>query len=58
MKIKELTIKDFENWKKVNCATTRCEECQFNFVNCTTDMTSWIHFKNKFNDKFLNQEVE
>jgi hypothetical protein len=21
-------------------------------------MTSWIHFKNKFNDKFLNQEVE
>jgi hypothetical protein len=58
MKIKELTIEQFNKWKSNNCWCTACESCPFAPVNCHSDMLGWIHFKDIFSEDFLNQEVE
>lgn len=58
VKLKDMTMKQFNKWKSNNCWCTACEACPFGPLNCYSDMTSWIHFKEKFSEKFLDEEVE
>lgn len=62
-KLRDLTEEDWNNWKEKNCYYNgyyNCDECSFCHVNCSSSEkeNSWIHHKDLYSDKFLNQEIE
>lgn len=58
-KIKCLTKKEFSNWKDKHCKDLECKNCPFCATNCYAFLpTNWLDFKDRYSDKFLNQEVE
>ena len=58
VKLKDMTMKQFNKWKSNNCWCKACEACPFGRLNCYSDMNSWINFKERFSEKFLDEEVE
>lgn len=56
-KLRDLTREEYDKWLDKNCGN--CNKCIFNKVNCTTLYSGcWIHHKDIYSEKFLNQEVE
>ena len=58
-KLRDLTEKEFDNWVNKNCdnGILSCRDCVFRYVNCDKHF-KWIHHKDLYSDKFLNQEIE
>lgn len=54
-KLRDLTKQEWDKWQEKNCGD--CSKCIFEHVFC--DMESgWIHHKDLYSDKFLDQEFE
>lgn len=56
-KLRDLTPEEWDKWHK-NCGN--CSKCIFNKVACNSSYvkSSWVHNKDLYSDKFLNQEIE
>lgn len=58
IKLRDLTEEQYWQYNKKGCYTT-CDKCMFRLVNCTNhDENCWIHHKDLYSDKFLDQEIE
>ena len=59
-KLRDLTPEEWDKWREKTCRFTRCENCIFNIVVCLESESkySWIHNKDFYSDKFLDQEIE
>lgn len=58
VKLKDLTEKEFRNWKNEKCEAD-CEHCIFENVGCAEWKNNcWVKNKNLYSDKFLDQEIE
>ena len=57
-KLRDLTEEEYKKWLNKNCNNTPCDSCNFNNVACNMGIRSWIHHKDLYNDKFLDQEIE
>lgn len=59
-KLKDLTKKEYSNWREKNCdVTKKCNSCIFKMVGCgDLYKNCWIFNKDLFSDKFLNQEID
>ena len=56
-KLRDLTPEEYKKWKDKNC--NDCKKCIFNGVLCGVHYNlSWIHHKDLYSDKFLDQEIE
>lgn len=59
IKLRDITEEQFRSWKMQNCHIKKCEDCLFNDVNCFTYNNScWVKNKDRYNNKFLDQEIE
>ena len=59
IKLKDLTVYQYENWKDKNCLNMKCKDCNFHKVSCDERMDDcWIKNKDLYKDEFLNQEIE
>ena len=59
IKLKDLTLEQYENWKDKNCLNMKCKDCNFYKVSCDEQRDDcWIKNKDLYNEKFLNQEIE
>ena len=59
IKLRDMTYEQYEKWLKNNCATkTLCEDCPFFKVICIKSNRCWVHYKDLYSDKFLDQEIE
>ena len=58
-KLRDLTAKEWDKWKEI-CSYTSCSECIFRYVSCIRSDREecWIHHKDLYSDKFLDQEIE
>lgn len=56
-KLRDLTPEEWDKWHK-NCGN--CSKCIFNKVTCNSSYvnSSWVHHKDLYSDKFLDQEIE
>ena len=59
-KLRDLSPEEWDKWRDKNCRFTRCENCIFNSASCLESESkySWIHHKDLYSDKFLDQEIE
>lgn len=58
IKLRDLTEKEFRNWKIENCEAD-CKHCFFENVGCIEWKNNcWVKNKNLYSDKFLDQEIE
>lgn len=60
-KLRDLTPKEFDKWQSKNCGNDNCNnKCVFNKVICygSYSNNSWVHNKDLYSDKFLDQEIE
>ena len=59
-KLKDLTPEEFDKWQRKNCDYIDCRKCIFTNVICygSSEKESWIHHKDLYSDKFLDQEIE
>lgn len=59
-KLRDLTPKEWDKWRKKECYLISCENCIFNSSSCleSENKYSWIHHKDIYSDKFLDQEIE
>ena len=57
-KLRDLTEKELDKWVNKNCNNTPCDKCIFRNVYCMSDNGCWIHHKDLYSDKFLDQEIE
>lgn len=56
-KLKDLTLREFMDWKKENCK--KCKNCIFQYIECNGYSNNcWINNKETVNEDFLNQEIE
>ena len=58
-KLRDLTEKEFLNWRGNNCGN--CKNCIFKNVICTCAgkyERLWVECKELYSDAFLNQEIE
>ena len=57
-KLRDLTPEEYDKWLYKNCGD--CSECIFRKVMCADScyQDSWINNKDKYSEKFLNQEIE
>lgn len=60
IKLRDMTFEQYNNWKDKVCAQENlyCEDCVFSNVNCDCLRTGWVHHKDLYSDKFLDQEIE
>lgn len=56
-KLRDWTMEEYKKWKNKNSCYA-CEECIFHNVVCNTTDCSWVHHKDLYSDKFLDQEIE
>lgn len=57
-KLRDLTPEEYNKWIKKNC-NGECGECIFRTSACDEDKNyCWIHNKDLYSDKFLDQEIE
>ena len=59
-KLIDLTLEEYKKWFKINCETNHiCRKCIFGCVDCDDlSLRCWIHHKDLYSDKFLDQEIE
>ena len=59
-KLRDLTPEEWDKWREKKCQFTKCENCIFNIAICLESESkySWIHNKDIYSDKFLDQEIE
>lgn len=57
-KLRDITLEEYKKWLNKNCNNTPCDSCNFNNVACNMGIRSWIHHKDLYSDKFLDQEIE
>ena len=57
-KLRDLTEEEYKKWINKNCNNITCDSCNFNNVACNRGIRSWIHHKDLYSDKFLDQELE
>lgn len=57
-KLRDLTEEEWNKWKQKNC--NNCDKCIFRYASCynSYENCSWIHHKDLYSDKFLDQEIE
>ena len=55
-KLRDLTPEEWDKWREKNC--NNCDKCIFRYVMCGSYRESWIHNKDLYSDKFLDQEIE
>lgn len=55
VKLRELTLEQFEKWRNKNCYNCP-PDCPFKILECND--TFWLSCKDMFSDKFLDQEIE
>ena len=55
-KLRDLTPEEWDKWREKNC--NNCDKCIFIYVMCGSYRESWIHNKDLYSDKFLDQEIE
>ena len=53
IKLRDLTEEKLEIWMKTRCKKS-CLNCPMEFAQCNR----WIHHKDLYSDKFLDQEIE
>lgn len=62
VKLRDLTEEQYDEWSKVNCegaSEKNCKRCPFSKVACASYVEEcWLHNKDLYSDKFLDQEVE
>ena len=59
IKLRDLTKEQYEKWLKNNCSVEAfCEHCPFFKVSCIKGNRCWVHYKDLYSDKFLDQEIE
>lgn len=64
IKLRDLTLKQYEKWQHQNCHVVSCNKCPFNntpcslSTRCALNDRCWIYHKKLYSDKFLNQEIE
>lgn len=57
-KLRDLTMEEYKKWCNKNCYSYNCNKCIFRNVCCLYDFDCWIHHKDLYSDKFLDQEIE
>ena len=58
-KLRDLTEEEYNNWQDKHCHETSCNSCIFRSARCTSsNIHCWIHNKDLFSSKFLDQEIE
>lgn len=56
--LKDLTPEEYDEWRYSNCERIECSSCPFYNVSCDVSSSrSWVHHKDLYSDKFLNQTV-
>ena len=57
-KLRDLTPEEWNKWLGKKCGN--CNKCVFRSVACNSSYikSSWIHNKDIYSDKFLEQEIE
>lgn len=58
IKLRDLTEKQYETWRKENCDNMNCNTCPFYKVQCSLGEFCWVRNKDIYSNKFLDQEVE
>lgn len=60
IKLKDLTIKQWNYYRQYICPKMKCENCPLEKALCSEAVEdgSWINNKDLYSDKFLNQEIE
>lgn len=60
IKLKDLTIKQWNYYRQYICPKMKCENCPLEKALCSeaVEDDSWINNKDLYSDKFLNQEIE
>lgn len=59
IKLRDLTLEQYGNYKMSVCNNPNyCSKCIFSNVVCSNFEKCWIHHKDLYSDKFLDQEVE
>ena len=61
IKLRDLTKEQWDIINQNECfKIVDCKNCLFDHVNCSYsyDEDSWIHHKDSYSDKFLDQEIE
>lgn len=56
-KLRDLTVEEYGKWHYKNCRG-KCSKCLFCNVYCSEAIDDWIHHKDLYSDKFLDQEIE
>lgn len=58
-KLRDLTMEEYKKWLNKICSSDLdCKDCIFYNVMCSMDNNCWIHNKDLYSDKFLDQEIE
>ena len=57
-KLRDITLEEYRKWINKNCKNISCDSCNLNNVACNMGIRSWIHHKDLYSDKFLDQEIE
>ncbi len=58
IKLRDLTEKEFQNWKNEKCEAD-CKHCIFENVECAEWKNNcWVRNKNLYSNRFLDQEIE
>lgn len=59
VKLRDLTMEQYEKWMNEQCEELCCDGCFFRVVECNYyDDSCWMRNKELFSDKFLDQEIE
>ena len=59
IKLRDLTEEQYENYREGHCDGLYCDDCIFRNMYCVgSDKACWIHHKDLYSDKFLDQEIE
>lgn len=58
-KLRDVTKEELKEWYRINC-DNHCDGCIFDNVYCCIINSNhqWIHHKDLYSDKFLNQTIE
>lgn len=58
-KLRDLTEEEYKKWCNENCSSDNCRKCIFDNVYCNkVNPRCWVHHKDLYSDKFLDQEIE
>ena len=58
-KLRDVTLEELKEWYRINC-DNHCNGCIFDNVYCCiiNNNHQWIHHKDLYSDKFLDQTIE